>query len=511
MVSVISDTKRCVFENAIDLTGFGKYNITMLVTCGFLILAMYTDIFGFSIIMPAVACDMVLNTSQQGLLSAVPLLGVMISSYIWGLAADTIGRRVTLLIAMPIGFLLNIAASMAATYTALAVLKFFSATFTSAANAAAYVLMAESVPKKQRSRFMCIMAAVTMFMQFAMCCCALPVFKMKFQLTVYWLNLKYRPWRLLMQIISLPGAIGTLYLVFLKESPKFLLSKQRHEEALLVLRTIFHSNTRHRKAAYSVTQVYLDETLAPSTETSILKKIWNQTAPLFKPPLLKNSAILYYLLLCAFMTSTGYTMWVPTMTNVFFTGEDHTGHTFCEVASRSTKSTNTTTEDCDNIIQPATLYAVMWYSGLSTILAILLSFLADPFGKKLTTLIIFVITIFCGIALLFVKIPLLSIALFYIFLYVNIILGNVNTFLVELNPTHLRGMATCLSVVVARGFGFFSVQIIASLLENHCTPMICGYVVLVISGLLVATLLPPDSKSKKSIDVIAKISTTTKL
>lgn len=41
-------------------------------------------------------------------------------------------------------------------------------------------------------------------------------------------------------------------------------------------------------------------------------------------------------------------------------------------------------------------------------------------------------------------------------------------------------MATCLSVVVARGFGFISVQLIASLLADHCTPMISGYVVLVI-------------------------------
>lgn len=41
-------------------------------------------------------------------------------------------------------------------------------------------------------------------------------------------------------------------------------------------------------------------------------------------------------------------------------------------------------------------------------------------------------------------------------------------------------MTTCLSVVVARGSGFFSVQIIASLQKDYCTPMLAAYVALVI-------------------------------
>ncbi|XP_075976319.1 putative transporter svop-1 [Anticarsia gemmatalis] len=501
MAFSVGDTgsKKCSFESALDLTGFGKYNIIMLVSCCLLILAMYLDIFGFSVVMPAVACDMSLNTAQQGLLSATPLIAVMISSYVWGLAADTIGRRKTLLIAMPIGFVLNMAASMAPTYASLAVLKFLSATFTSAANAAAFVLMAESVPARNRSRFMFLMASATMIVQCLICSFALPVFKLTFHIEISWLNMEYRPWRLLMQIISLPGAIGVTCMIFLKESPKFLLSKSRNDEAREVMQAIFQSNTGSNKDAYTVNQVYLDEMIVASTETSVLKKMWNQTAPLFKPPLLKNSAMLYYLLLCAYMTSTGYTMWVPTMTNAFFTGEESAGQTFCQVASRSAHTNATSTEDCDSIIQPMTLYAVMCYSGTSTVLTILLSFIVGPLGKKFTTLTVFSISGLCGVLLIFVKIPLLSIALFFMFLYVAQILGNVNTYLVELNPTHLRGMATCLSVVVARGSGFFSVQIIANLLANHCTPMMTGYIALVFSGLLVATFLPPDVKQKKTV------------
>ncbi|XP_063387517.1 putative transporter svop-1 [Cydia fagiglandana] len=489
-----ASSRKSGFDAALELTGFGKYNIAMLSSCCLLILAMYLDIFGFSVILPAAACDLTLSTSQQGLLSAVPLIGVMVSSYGWGLCADTRGRRWTLLLAMPIGAFLNLAASMAPGYRSLAILKFLSAGFTSSANAAAFVLVGETTPARHRSRFMFLMASATMLVQFIICVFAIPVFNLTFRYPISWLSLDYRPWRLLMQIISVPGIIGCLGMLLLLESPKFLLSKDREQAAVEVLRSMHAWNEAGKK--FTVDAVYMEESLQVEA-SSFLRRMWQQTAPLFKPPLLKNNLKLYYILLCAYMTSTGYTMWVPTMTNAYFNGDDSSGQAFCTVASKAASSSSSESADCDNVIQSLTLYAVMCYSGASGTLNVLLSFVVGPLGKKRTTLLVFVISAVAGVTLLFVKIPLLSIALFYIFLYVALILGNVNTYLVELNPTYLRGMATCLSVVVARGFGFFSVQLIAQLLADYCTPMISGYVVLVASGLVVAFFLPADVKKKE--------------
>uniref|UniRef100_A0A2A4JLU5 Major facilitator superfamily (MFS) profile domain-containing protein n=1 Tax=Heliothis virescens TaxID=7102 RepID=A0A2A4JLU5_HELVI len=181
-------SKRSTFEEALDHTGFGKYNVGMLITCCLLILAMYMDIFGFSVVLPAVACDMSLNTMQQGLLSAIPLIGVIISSYGWGLCADTVGRRKTLLVAMPVGFALSLSATMAPNFTLLAVLKLLSVSFSSAANAAAFVLLAESVPSRHRSRFMFLMASATMVVQLFICSFAIPIFQLSFSHEISWLG-----------------------------------------------------------------------------------------------------------------------------------------------------------------------------------------------------------------------------------------------------------------------------------------------------------------------------------
>ncbi|XP_047531818.1 putative transporter svop-1 [Vanessa atalanta] len=494
---------KCTFEDALDISGFGKYNYSMLILCCFLILAMYIDIFGFSVLLPSVSCDMSLTTAQQGLLSAVPLIGIMVSSYAWGLCADTMGRRKTLLIAMPIGALFNLVASIAPNYISLCVLKFFSAGFSSSANAAAFVLLGETIPRAHRSRFMFLMASATMVGQLAICIPALPVFQLKFHIEVPALAMEYRPWRLLMQILSIPGLVGITGMFFLNESPKFLLSKGLEDRSIDVLKNMYHYNTGLDHDNYPVKSVCLDNSeIKWTTDTSFLRRMWNQTAPLFKPPLLKNSLKLYCILLCAYMTSTGFTMWVPTMTNAYFNGDDVTGKTFCEVASAAVRRssqyarvTSNVTIDCDNVFKPMTLYAVMVYSGLCGLLNLVLTFIVGYLGKKKTTLLVFIVTVTCGIFLLFVRIPMLSIFLFYMFPYVALILGNINTYLVELNPTYLRGMATCLSVVVARGFGFVSVQLIATLLVDHCTPMMSGYIVLVLIGLATACLLPPDTKA----------------
>lgn len=97
-----------------------------------------------------------------------------------------------------------------------------------------------------------------------------------------------------------------------------------------------------------------------------------------------------------------------------------------------------TSLDCDKVVQESTLYAVMCYSGSATILTTAISFVVKYIGKKKLTLMIFAMSTSAGIALLLIKIPILSILVFIIFLDISFILGNMNTYLVELNPTHLR-------------------------------------------------------------------------
>lgn len=53
---------------------------------------------------------------------------------------------------------------------------------------------------------------------------------------------EFRPWRLLIILYSLLGVAGGTMLLFLKESPKFLLTAKRDDEALEVIRWMYKLN-----------------------------------------------------------------------------------------------------------------------------------------------------------------------------------------------------------------------------------------------------------------------------
>lgn len=53
----------------------------------------------------------------------------------------------------------------------------------------------------------------------------------------------YTPWRLHLLISSLVLAIAILIMMFLPESPKFLLSQGRQSEAIQILQNIYSTNT----------------------------------------------------------------------------------------------------------------------------------------------------------------------------------------------------------------------------------------------------------------------------
>lgn len=53
----------------------------------------------------------------------------------------------------------------------------------------------------------------------------------------------FRPWRLLIILYTIPGIFSILILIFLKESPRFLLCQGREEEAMDVINWIYKTNT----------------------------------------------------------------------------------------------------------------------------------------------------------------------------------------------------------------------------------------------------------------------------
>lgn len=88
----------------------------------------------------------------------------------------------------------------------------------------------------------------SMFMPLIFCYSAIIgffVIPMNWRLNLFFVD--FVPWRLYIIIISFVNALNTLAFSYLPESPKFLLSMNKPDEALDVLRNMYEINTRKLK------------------------------------------------------------------------------------------------------------------------------------------------------------------------------------------------------------------------------------------------------------------------
>lgn len=65
----------------------------------------------------------------------------------------------------------------------------------------------------------------------------------------------YNSWRIFLAICSIPSILVAVFLFFLPESPKFLLTRNDHQKALEVFKQIYATNTGNDPDMYPVSSL----------------------------------------------------------------------------------------------------------------------------------------------------------------------------------------------------------------------------------------------------------------
>lgn len=112
---------------------------------------------------------------------------------------------------------------------------------------------------------------------------------------------EYNSWRIFLLICALPSFVVAALLFLLPESPKFLLSKGRIDEAMEIFRKIYHINTGNDKDNYPVKHLIIDDSITKeigAVNSSALGKcknlvhdMMNNSKQLFVTPILRFTLI----------------------------------------------------------------------------------------------------------------------------------------------------------------------------------------------------------------------------
>ena len=133
----------------------------------------------------------------------------------------------------------------------------------------------------------------------------------------------YNSWRIFLLMNSIPSFIVGALLFYLPESPKFLLSQGKYEEALCIFRGIFVTNTGKPKELYPVKKLLIDEN--PKSEKSAMNgkyknmfiSVMDNTKQLFQRPVMKFTIISIIINFTFHIGYYGLMMWFPELFNRF--------------------------------------------------------------------------------------------------------------------------------------------------------------------------------------------------
>ncbi|XP_035671194.1 organic cation transporter protein-like [Branchiostoma floridae] len=209
-------------------------------------------------------CD---NSWKVNLAKSLWFAGKMAGAVIGGHAADRWGRKPVLLVSLAVDYISGIACAFSPNYAVFMAIRFIIAASTTVTTLALFVMSQELVSADKRS-----MVGMVIWVPFALAYVLLPGI-------AYFI----RPWMWLQITVTMPFLFFISFWWLIPESPRWLISRNRHKEAAAVL----------RKAA-EVTKVAMPDEVLHNTipltmtgEKAKKKKVYT-FVDLFRPPNLRK-------------------------------------------------------------------------------------------------------------------------------------------------------------------------------------------------------------------------------
>uniref|UniRef100_A0A0C9RFK5 Sv2c_0 protein n=1 Tax=Fopius arisanus TaxID=64838 RepID=A0A0C9RFK5_9HYME len=240
------------FERAISLTGYGKFNYLLLLA---ILPAGWASIYGstsMSYVLPSAECDLSLTMFDKGLLNSMPFAGMIVTAFFWGFLTDTYGRKKVLTYGYLTTSIFSFASCMSHASWLLILFKFINGILISGPYAALMSYLAEVHGEQQRSRIYMWLGVFFSLGHISIPCLAWIIIPQDFRIPIFNGSMDFTSWRMFLALCALPEFIAFIVLTWFPESPRFLLSKGRDDEALEVFRYIYALNTGKNGDTYAL-------------------------------------------------------------------------------------------------------------------------------------------------------------------------------------------------------------------------------------------------------------------
>ncbi|CRL02157.1 CLUMA_CG015079, isoform A [Clunio marinus] len=502
---------RADFEAAIELAGYGKFHYILLAICGLVSTSEEMDVISMSFILPAAQCDLHLNTHTKGWLNCIIFVGMMVGAYIWGSLADSLGRKRVLIVISFMNAACIVASSFCQNFELFMLFRFLNGAALGGAGPVIWSYFAEFQPKHKRGSMLSFMAAfwtIGNLLVASMAWLIIPTeigFESK--------DFAYNSWRIFLVLCSVPSFIVAVLLMYLPESPKFLLSCGRFEEAMAIFRGIYVTNTGKDPSQYPVKELLIDDQLRAELEDvkkpiknkykRMISDIADNSKQLFQNPILKFTIVSITINFTFHIGYYGLMMWFPELFNRFDKfAESHPNVTdvgVCEVTNFVVQSQAAINHECTDHI-PSTVFLESLITVAAALPANIIAVLGmDRLGRKFFLVAGTVSAGACSAVMFFVTNKIENLIVSATFsAVISCANAALDCLITEVFPTSLRASGVAISMVAARMGGIIGNVVIATLLDTYCPAPTFIVAVLLAGGGLMCLLLPNTTRKALS-------------
>ena len=219
-------------ERALDLVGVGPFQNRLTALCMLANAADAVEVLSVALVLPTAGAEFRLSDSDKGLLTSAIFAGALVGSILWGVLGDRVGRRPALAASMAVNALFALLSAASTSFPALVFCRAFAGLGVSGANAVVFTALPEFLPVSHRGFHVVLLASGWMFGSI-------------YSAVVGWLVVPNLGWRPFLVASAIPSAACiVLVITHMPESPRFLATRGRGDEAAATWRRAAEANGR---------------------------------------------------------------------------------------------------------------------------------------------------------------------------------------------------------------------------------------------------------------------------
>ncbi|KAM8705918.1 hypothetical protein ACLKA7_010247 [Drosophila subpalustris] len=508
------------FDKAIVASGFGRFNLILLIVAVSATCAAMFESNTMSYILPIAECDLHLTLTDKGVLNACAYAGMIISAIPWGYLSDTKGRRKILVYGNFLTCICVLGSALSQNFIMLVTFKFLGGLMVNGSAAVLYTYLTEMHGPKYRCQVLMVVGMITSASTLLLPMLAWGIFSRPWDYVLFG-GLDIHSWQIFLLVCAFPSLISGLVMYAMPESPKFLMSQGRNKEALEMLQRIYHINTGKPKDTYPIKSLVLEVPSRDAHEDEVIYTIEKsgdntepvkrqsrtlleslragmlQMKPMFHKPLLGLALHCYTMQFCIFLGVNTIRLWLPqlfaSMAEYEAQYADEGGSaTMCTILEYSVNKTTETLTNHENVCAgPKIVSMDMYINNIIVAFCGLVGFsfagaIVKLIGAKRLITYGLLVSGFLGIGLYWSINSLTTVAISSAFGTVSgVAIASVMSAVIALFPTQLRSLVVAIAMMFGR-LGALSGNILFPVfIQIGCVPPF----VMVASVMLLAALL----------------------